>query len=129
MFSDFITEKIRKKNKGRTKKKKRKREILSKFPCPPKKTKHQKKSLLVPVKLSAALELSRREGEEDVEASRGSVVVLNGQSSAGRARCRFLYKAEAESVELGFAVLCWESLGNFPIAAFCSSGFYTFLSS
>lgn len=127
MFSDFITEKIRKKNKDRSKNKEERNPF--KISLPTQKTKHQKKSLLVPVKLSAALELSRREGEEDVEASRGSVVVLNGQSSAGRARCRFLYKAEAESVELGFAVLCWESLGNFPIAAFCSSGFYTFLSS
>lgn len=52
------------------------------------------------------------------------VEVSHGRCSAGRFGADSCTKRRWKCIEIGFAVLCWELLGSFPIAAaFKAAGF------
>lgn len=131
----IIKESWRSKRKER-KGKKEKREILAKFPCPPEKNPNNNKTnlLLVPGKVSAALEVwGGRVGcynSPRVGGGGGGCWYRRDSAQQGGLGADSCTKQRWKHVPLGFAVLCWELLGSFSIAAlFGAAGFYTSLSS
>jgi len=131
----FVMKERRKSKRKYRQDKKGKREILPKCPCPPQKNKHHQDKSFTGPRESPGRSGGPRSGGMGVKAAGGPGWRWYRWYRRDRARqggfaADSCTKQRWKRVELGFAVLCWELLGGFPIAAlFRAAGFYTSSSS